>query len=53
MHDAALAAIEPDTEVTRVARKPRREKAAEVKAPEPPKKKPSRWERIKRWYRGE
>jgi len=53
LHDAALAAIEPDTEITRVARKPKREKAVEVKVPEPPKKKPSRWERIKRWYRGE
>ena len=52
LHDAALAAIEPDTEITRVARKPR-PKTTEVKEPEPPKKKTSRWERIKRWYRGE
>jgi serine/threonine protein kinase len=51
LHDETLAAREPDAEVTRVARKPRREKTAEVKPPEPPKK-PSRWERIKRWYRG-
>ncbi|HEU4887574.1 MAG TPA: serine/threonine-protein kinase [Thermoanaerobaculia bacterium] len=53
LHQETLAARESDAEVTRVARKPRREKTAEVKPPEEPKKKLSRWERIKRWYRGE
>jgi hypothetical protein len=52
LHDAAMASIKSDAEITRVARKIRREKAAQVPPPEPPKK-PSRWERIKRWYRGE
>src|SRR5690349_14404660 len=52
MHEETRAAIEPDVEVERVARKPRREKVAE-KVDEPPKKKLSRWERIKRWARGE
>jgi tRNA A-37 threonylcarbamoyl transferase component Bud32 len=55
LHTVTLAAIEPevetDAEVTRVARKPRPEKTAEAEEPEP-KKKLSRWERIKKWYRG-
>ncbi len=51
LHEETLAARESDSEVTRVARKPRREKSAEVKPVEPPKK-PSRWERVKRWFRG-
>ncbi len=49
--DAAMASIKPDTQVTRVASRPKREKTAEAAPPEPPKKL-SRWERIKRWYRG-
>lgn len=52
LHDATLAAIEPDAEVTSVGRKPRREKTAETKPPEPEKKKLSTWQRLKRWYRG-
>jgi serine/threonine protein kinase len=53
-HELTIAEIKPDAEVTRVGRKPRREKIAEVEPPpEPPKKKLSRWERVKRWYRGE
>jgi hypothetical protein len=48
-HDAA--SIKTDTEITRVARKPSREKTAEAAPPEPPKKL-SRWEKIKKWYRG-
>jgi serine/threonine protein kinase len=40
----------PKAEVTKTARKPRRiEKELE---PEPPPKKPGRWERVKRWFRG-
>ncbi|HEX6640089.1 MAG TPA: protein kinase [Thermoanaerobaculia bacterium] len=50
LHDAVRAAIEPDEEVTRVGRKPRREKVAETKTEEAPKKKLSRWERFKRWF---
>jgi serine/threonine protein kinase len=53
LHDAAMASIKSDTEVTRVARKPRREKTAEAAPKAEPPKKLSRWERIKRWYRGE
>jgi serine/threonine protein kinase len=53
LHDAAMASIEPDTEVTRVARRPRREKTAEAAPPPEPPKKLSRWERIKRWARGD
>jgi serine/threonine protein kinase len=55
MHVEALAALEPDVEVTRVARKPRSEKTANVvplPEPQPEKKKPSRWDRVKRWFRG-
>jgi serine/threonine protein kinase len=53
-HDAILAASTSDTEVTRIAKKPRRAKTTEAKTQdEEPKKKLSRWERIKRWYRGE
>ena len=52
LHDAAMASIQSDTEVTRVASKPRREKTVEAAPPPEPPKKPSRWERIKRWYRG-
>ena len=51
LHEETLAAAKPDAEVTHVARKPRREKPAEVLPPEPPKK-PGRWERFKRWFRG-
>jgi tRNA A-37 threonylcarbamoyl transferase component Bud32 len=51
LHEATRSAVEPDAEITRVARKPRREKVAEAEPP--PKKKPSRWERVKKWYRGE
>ena len=54
MHDLAIAEIEPDAEITRVGRKLRREKAAEAElVPKPPEKKLSRWERIKRWARGD
>ena len=38
----------PKAEVTRVARKSR----PKPKPPEEPEKKPSRWERVKRWFRG-
>ena len=51
LHEETLAAAKPDAEDTHVARKPRREKPAEVLPPEPPKK-PGRWERFKRWFRG-
>jgi tRNA A-37 threonylcarbamoyl transferase component Bud32 len=53
LHDASQAAIEPDVEVERVARKPRPEKTAEAETQEPPKKKLSRWEKVKKWYRGD
>jgi tRNA A-37 threonylcarbamoyl transferase component Bud32 len=53
LHEAVRAAIEPDEEVTRVGRKPRREKVAEAKTEEAPKKKLSRWERVKGWFRGD
>ena len=54
LHDVALAAIEPDVEITRTAGKPRREKIAEAEPPpEAPKPKPSRWTRFKRWFKGE
>jgi hypothetical protein len=49
LHEETRAAVEPDVEVERVARKPRREKTEE----ETPKKKLSRWERVKKWYRGD
>jgi serine/threonine protein kinase len=52
-HDEAMASIKSDTEVTRVASKPRHVKAAEAAPPPEPPKKLSRWERIKRWYKGE
>jgi serine/threonine protein kinase len=52
LRDVALATIEPAAEVERVARKPRKPKAEEEKPPEPPAKPPSRWERVKRWFRG-
>ena len=39
----------PKAEVTKTARRPRREAESE---PEPPPKKPGRWERFKRWFRG-
>ncbi|MFP5246404.1 MAG: serine/threonine-protein kinase, partial [Thermoanaerobaculia bacterium] len=39
----------PKAEVTKVARRPKRETKEEE---EPPKKKPGRWERFKRWFRG-
>jgi hypothetical protein len=43
----------PDAEVTTVARKPRkRSRSDEPVAEKPPEKKASRWERLKRWYRG-
>jgi hypothetical protein len=46
-----LEASTPKAEVTKVAKKPRREEpAAEVKPPEP-EKKPSRWDRFKRWWK--
>ncbi|MEO8378343.1 MAG: protein kinase [Acidobacteriota bacterium] len=41
------------TEVTEVARRPRRDKpseAAKEQQPPQPEKKPSRWERVKRWF---
>jgi len=54
LHDLALAALEPDVEITRTARKPSSEKIAEAEPPpEPPKPKLSRWSRFKRWFRGE
>jgi tRNA A-37 threonylcarbamoyl transferase component Bud32 len=56
LYAAMLAAVVPDgetdTEVTRVARKPRPEKTADTAEEPEPKKKLSRWERIKKWYRG-
>ena len=39
----------PKSEITRVARKPRPPKKVDVPEPE---KKPSRWQRFKRWFRG-
>jgi hypothetical protein len=47
-----MASIKSDTEVTSVASKPRRVKTAEAAPPPEPPKKLSRWERIKKWYRG-
>jgi serine/threonine-protein kinase len=41
----------PKAEVTKVAKRTRREATVE-KPPEPPKK-PGRWERVKRWFRGD
>jgi serine/threonine protein kinase len=52
LHDVAMASIKSNTEVTRTARKPR-EKTAEVTPPEPAEKKLSRWDRVKRWFRGD
>jgi serine/threonine protein kinase len=53
LHQLTLAKIEPDSEMTRVARKPKRaSRVVEVKEPEPPPKKKSRWERVKGWFRG-
>jgi tRNA A-37 threonylcarbamoyl transferase component Bud32/TolA-binding protein len=43
---------QPKAEVTKVARKPKRESEAEAEAEQPPQKKPSRWQRVKRWFRG-
>ncbi|HEX6088355.1 MAG TPA: protein kinase [Thermoanaerobaculia bacterium] len=41
----------PKAEVTKTARRPsRRDPPSEAKKPEPPPKKPSRWERFKRWW---
>jgi hypothetical protein len=40
------------TEITRVARKPRPNKEKEIAEETPPEKKPSRWDRFKRWFRG-
>lgn len=42
----SLEAAAPKSEVTRVAKKPRQ------RASPQPEKKPSRWERVKRWFRG-
>ena len=41
------AAPRPDAEITRTARKPRREQVAQQEPP--PQPKPSRWQRLKRW----
>jgi serine/threonine protein kinase len=52
LHDAATVEV-----VAPVVRKPRREKTEVASAApakeEEPKKKPSRWDRIKKWYRGD
>ncbi|HKR63642.1 MAG TPA: hypothetical protein VJZ00_07920, partial [Thermoanaerobaculia bacterium] len=50
VQELLAAANEPKTEVTKTARKSQREKVPEA-APEA-KKQPSRWERVKRWFRG-
>jgi tRNA A-37 threonylcarbamoyl transferase component Bud32 len=44
----------PDAEVTKTAKKTRREKEVEAEATPAPeqKKPPSRWERVKKWFRG-
>jgi len=58
LHDATLVVVEPEPEPEpkRIARKPKREKveetAVEPAEPEAPAKKPGRWERVKRWFRG-
>jgi serine/threonine protein kinase len=52
LHDAAT--VEVVAAPAEVRKPPRREKTQVASATEPePKKKPSRWERIKRWYRGD
>ena len=47
-----LDAATPKEEITTIARKPtRREKPPEQEAQTKPEKKPSRWERVKKWFR--
>ena len=48
---ALLDAATPKAEVTKVARKPRREKSDEADDRKDPDKKPGRWERFKRWWK--
>jgi predicted Ser/Thr protein kinase len=42
----------PKAEVTKTAKRTRREPVAERKEPEPPPKKPTRWQRFKKWWGG-
>jgi serine/threonine-protein kinase len=47
-----LDASAPKSEITKTARKTKRGETSEPPPPPPADKKPSRWDRVKRWFRG-